>query len=165
MTQRPADSARATPTTRENQTSDDATNLAHAKVDDPWFHLVEKVKKSNGLLGAMLENTRIIEQTEKQLVLGISKKLSFMFDKIKESENLGRIENFVQAIWHKSLKVEIQLIDEAKELKDQLSPKAVADKIKDDVKKSVEKLVEEHPLVRSAKDTFKAQVKTIKERQ
>ncbi len=129
---------------------------------DPWFRFVDEVKKSNGFLGAMLENTHMMEIEADKLTVGVPKKMSFLFDKLKDAENVRRIEQFLETIWNKTYKVEVRLAD-AKSA-DVATPKATLEKSESDKKKSVENAVESHPLVRSAQDVFKTQIKSIKER-
>ncbi|MCM2280782.1 MAG: DNA polymerase III subunit gamma/tau [Bdellovibrionaceae bacterium] len=128
---------------------------------DPWFKFVARVKEANGFLGAMLENTHITESKEDLLVVGVPQKMSFLFDKLKDPENVRRIEQFLESFWNKRCKVEIRLGDAKTEV---VTPKVVAEKKQQEQKQSLEQAVERHPLVRSAQDVFKTQIKSIKER-
>lgn len=131
------------------------------KNSDPWFQFVSRVKGANGFLGAMLENTHIAETNGDDLVVGVPKKMSFLFDKLKDSENVRRIEQFLETFWNKRYKVEVRLADAKTEV---VTPKAAADIKEQEKKQSVEQAIERHPLVRSAQDVFKTQIKSIKER-
>ncbi len=131
------------------------------KTSDPWFQFVARVKGSNGLLGAMLENTHLAETKGDDLVVGVPKKMGFLFDKLKDPENVRRIEQFLETFWGKRHKIEVRLVDSKAEA---VTPKAAADKKEQEKKQSLEQAVEKHPLVRSAQDVFKTQIKSIKER-
>ncbi len=131
-----------------------------ARPNDPWFRFVEKVKNANGLLGAMLENTHLIQTDGSRLVIGMPKKMGFLFDKLNEPENLKRIEAFLESLWNKKYTVEMKLADPSSET---ISPKTAVDQHTQAKKKTLEEQVEKNPLVRSAKTAFKTQVKSIKE--
>ena len=138
-------------------------NLRH----DPWFQFVSQVKKSNAMLGAMLENTFLMTQTESELVLGVPKKVSFLFDKVADKENLKKVETFLETFWNKKYTVTAKLADEkaAKAAEAETpTPKAVIEKVNQAKQKTVENQVETNPLVRSVQDVFKGQIKSIKEK-
>ena len=140
--------------------SAEATDEEAPKSNDPWQLFVYRVRKSNGLLGAMLENTHILEKTESQLVLGVPKRVGFVLDKLRDSENVKRIEQFIETFWEKRLKVEIKLADGQS---DALTPKAKEDQARTARKQSIEAAVDQNPLVRTAKNVFKTQVKAIRD--
>ena len=87
--------------------------------------------------------------------------MSFLFDKIREPDNLKRIEQFLETLWNKKYRVDAKLTDEKAEA---LSPKTIAEKEKNVQKKSIESQIEKNPLVRSAKSALNAQIKSIKEK-
>ena len=133
-------------------------------VDDrSWSHFVERVKKANALLGAMLENTHLIGDIEgPSLIIGVPKKLSFMFDKVNDAGNVKRIEAFIDAFWSEKRTVEVRLADAVANAGP--TPKIIAEERRAVEKKSVESMIESDPLVRRAQSAFNAQIKTIKEK-
>ena len=140
---------------------DESAQVDPARANDPWYKFVERVKKANGLLGAMLENTHMITNDANKLTIGVPKKMSFMFDKIKEPENLKRIETFIETFWEKKLTVDVKIADEASGSK--TSPKSMIEESKEQQKRSVEQAVEQNPLVQQAQNVFKTQIKSIKD--
>lgn len=143
-----------------NESSQDGESLETPKTNDPWQLFVYRVRKSNGLLGAMLENTHILEQSDALLVLGVPKRVGFVLDKLRDSENVKRIEQFIETFWEKRLRVEIKLADGQS---DALTPKAKEEQARTARKQSIEAAVEQNPLVRTAKNVFKTQVKAIRD--
>ncbi len=139
---------------------DEAPKVDPAKANDPWFKFVEKVKKSNSLLGAMLENTHMIGTDGGTLTIGIPRKMSFLFDKVKEPENLKRIEAFLDTLWGKKYAVDVKLADEQVE---KATPKTMAEEHKAEQKRSLQQAVEQNPLVKTAQNVFKTQIKSIKD--
>jgi DNA polymerase-3 subunit gamma/tau len=131
-----------------------------ARAKDPWYRFVDQVKKSNSLLGAMLENTHMVANEGASLVIGVPKKMSFMFDKVKEPDNVRRIEAFLETLWNKKCAVEVVLADEKVE---KATPKAMAEQQKEAQKKSLHDAIEQNPLVQTAQNVFKTQIKSIKD--
>lgn len=155
-------SASSTPKPATSSASDDveSTPVDPARANDPWFRFVDRVKKANSLLGAMLENTHLIETQDQKLFIGVPKKMSFMIDKVKDPENVKRIETFIETFWNKKYSVEVLLADEKVE---KATPKTMADQQKQAQKRSVEHAVEQNPLVQTAQNVFKTQIKSIKD--
>jgi DNA polymerase-3 subunit gamma/tau len=140
--------------------NDDDDRDAPPKSSDPWLTFVYRVRKANGLLGAMLENTHVIENSADRLVLGVPKKVGFVIDKLRDPENVKRIEQFVETFWEKHLKVEVKLDDGTQ---DSMTPRAREERTRVEKTQSIEAAVEKNPLVRTAKNVFKTQVKTIRD--
>ena len=156
----PATTKSANQVSNEEQEQSRVLNAARAA--DPWFRFVEGVKKSNSLLGAMLENTHLIENEGTSLKIGVPKKMSFLFDKVRETENVKRIETFLETFWGKQYNVQVFLADEKVE-KATATPKAVHEQANIASKKSVEQTVEQNSLVQAAQNVFKTQIKSIKD--
>lgn len=108
----------------------------------------------------MLENTHMIGTEGSTLTIGIPRKMSFLFDKVKEPENLKRIESFLDSLWGKKYTVDVKLADE-QALK--ATPKAMAEDMKAEQKRSVQSAVEQNSLVKTAQNVFKTQIKSIKD--
>lgn len=156
----PTAAAPAHAASRPGPDYDDTPKVDPARASDPWFQFVSNVKKSNSLLGAMLENTHLISNEGTKLTIGVPKKMSFMFDKVKDIENVKRIESFLETFWNKKYQVDVKLADEGAQ---KATPKAMADERKAEVKRLSETAVEQDPLVQAAQNAFKAQIKSIKE--
>lgn len=128
--------------------------------DDPWHQFVHRVKKSNGLLGALLENTHIVEQSAEHLIVGVPKKVSIIFDKISDPENVKRVENFIETLWSQRLKVSVRMAEASGPAQ---TPKDKQSASKAERAKTIEQAIEQNPIVRNAKNVFKTQVKGIRD--
>jgi DNA polymerase-3 subunit gamma/tau len=140
---------------------DSAPVVDPARANDPWFKFVDSVKHSNSLLGAMLENTHFIGEENGKVTIGIPRKMSFLFDKVKETDNIRRIETFIATFWNRKVEVDVKLADPL--VAEKVTPKAAADERKKEQKKSIEQAVERDPLVQTAQNVFKTQIKSIKD--
>lgn len=123
--------------------------------------LVEKIKEVNGLIGAQLENCFVLEQTATELKLGVPTKLKFLFDKISQPDFKKKLMNYMMTFWGSGLQVNIQLAD-PQETKTH-TPKALDQKIEANKQENIRQQVENHPLVQSTRNVFKAEIKSIKE--
>jgi DNA polymerase-3 subunit gamma/tau len=128
--------------------------------DDPWHQFVHRVKKSNGLLGALLENTHVVEQSAEHLIVGVPKKVSIIFDKISDPENVKRVENFIETLWSQRLKVSVRMAEASGPAQ---TPKDKQSASKAERAKTIEQAIEQNPIVRNAKNVFKTQVKGIRD--
>jgi DNA polymerase-3 subunit gamma/tau len=155
-----ADAKASESTPRSANTEEPVAKKDPAKANDPWSLFVDQVSKTNTLLGAMLENTHMISNDGAKLLIGLPKKMSFMFDKIKDPENIKRVETFIETFWSKRLQVEVKIADEKAEAP---SPKVAAEEKKATHQRSVETAVEQNALVQQAQNVFKTQIKSIQD--
>ncbi len=127
----------------------------------PWYDLVQQVKKSNGFLGALLENASVKEITSTQLVLEVGPKLQFLRDQLREADNKARIESFVKTLWQKDLELKVDIHSEdgptSPSLKKSLRDQELVQK------KSAEQAADRHPLVQELKKNLNARIVSIKE--
>lgn len=131
-------------------------------VQQQFRSLVEKIKDVNGLVGAQLENCFVIRLENKNLVLGVSQKHRFLFDKLNQPDFKKKVVNYVTSFWGPGYTLEIQL-GEAGSKPEAMSPKVLSAKMEEDRQSALRKEVESHPLVQSAQSVFKTEIKSIKE--
>ncbi|NCN40127.1 DNA polymerase III subunit gamma/tau, partial [bacterium] len=128
---------------------------------DHWRDFVEKVKGVNGLVGAQLENCYLVKQDGKKLILAVPTKLKFIFDKISAPEFQKKLSNYLTTFWGPGYEVEIQLGD--LDSSEAPTPKTLTAKIQEQQEAEEKLVIENHPLVRSAKGVFNAEIKGIKD--
>ena len=129
-------------------------------VGKTWEEFVHAVKQANGFLGALLEHTSIFEQDEKIIHLGLPEKMSFLMDKLKESKNRKRIENFLKNFWFDERKIEFSILDK-NHIHESLSPKAMAQNTKMEKEKKEINSVDSHPLVEATEEIFRNHIKRV----
>lgn len=129
--------------------------------EEEWSSLVEKVKGVNGLIGAQLENCYLKKQEGKKLILAVPSKLQFIYDKVNQPEFKKKLSNYLTTFWGPGHEVEIQLgdLDSAAAP----TPKTLSVQKQSQEEAKEKELIENHPLVKSAKGLFKAEVKAIKD--
>lgn len=127
---------------------------------DPWIQFVEDVKETNGFLGAMLENTFIVSQNEKTLELGVADKMEFLLEKLEDTENRKRIQNFIKTFWGKDLEI---VVAKNKKKENVLSPKQQKQKLDEERTQELRKKIEEDPLVKKTQALFNTTISSIRE--
>ena len=130
---------------------------------DIWTDFVEKVKATNGLLGALLENTHLVEKTESEIKLGVSQKMGFLSDKLKEEANVSRVKTFLKTFWNQDLNVVFELSTDDSQKKT-LTPKESKEEVILKKKMTDKEQIEGHPLVQSTQKQFKSEIVSIKEK-
>lgn len=125
-----------------------------------YKELVEKIKDVNGLIGAQLENCFAVRLEHKMLTLGVAPKHKFLFDKINQPDFKKKVGNYLNSFWGPGYSMNIVMSGDDSA---QPSPKALSEKIEQDKMQALREAVESHPLVKSAKDVLKAEIKSIKE--
>lgn len=139
---------------------EDLTALVKEPPKDEWGRFVEFVRSTNGLLAALLEHTFIVEKTAEKLSLGMPEKMSFLLDKLKDPQNLQRLQNFVEAHWKQKPVIDIALM---KTNAAPMTPKEKVNRMESDKKAQDRKAVEEHPMIKQTQSLFKAEITAIKE--
>jgi len=131
------------------------------KQPDHWREFVEKVKNINGLVGAQLENCYLKKQEGKKLILAVPSKLKFIFEKISHPDFQKKLSNYLNTFWGPGYEFEIQLGD--LDSSEAPTPKTLT-AISNEKQAAEEKeQIENHPLVKSAKGIFNAEIKAIKD--
>lgn len=71
--------------------------------EELWHNLIEQLKSENASLAAILKDSHLLESSEKEIKLAV--KFKFHQDKICDSKNLPLVENLLEKISGKKLKV------------------------------------------------------------
>ncbi len=129
-------------------------------VGETWGEFVRAVKQANGFLGALLEHTSLINKDENFIYLGLTEKMSFLMEKLNESKNIKRTENFLKTFWADERKIKFCVL-EKNHIHENLSPKAIAQKTKKEKETKEIDHVESHPLVTAAEEIFKDHIKRV----
>lgn len=123
---------------------------------EKWFEFVQKVKKSDSLLGAKLEPLNFVKIENSQIELSVPSKMSFLRDQLAEKETQARIHNFLTQLWGPSHQLVFT------NLKDAGSAGSAVKMGQDKAKQKEDELLEkaaQHPKVTSFNRIFQGQVK------
>lgn len=134
---------------------------AELPLKERWHHLVDRIKKVNGLMGAQLENIFIKEIKEDLIVLGIPPKAKFLIERLQQNPFQDRLKSYISTFWGKHYNLSVENIDDQKS--EQVTPRAINEqKLKDKNQKEYN-MVQEHPMIKVTNQLFKTQIQSIKE--
>lgn len=126
-----------------------------------WSELVEKIKGVNGLIGAQLENCYLKSLDGKKITLAVPEKLKFIYDKINQPDFKKKLGNYLTTFWGPGYLIDIQLA--SLDSSAAPTPKTMAGQKKNEAEAKEREMIENHPMVKSAQELFKAEIKSIKE--
>ncbi len=134
-----------------------AVELPEESTGNDWFDLVRRIKKSNPLLGAILEQTILMERTAQHIKIGLHPSVAFLSEKLKQEENLTRLKQFMETFWNENLEVQVTVSQ------DEGGSTARAHQVNanETAASKLEAAVKDHPAVKSVQNIFKTQIKSI----
>ena len=128
-----------------------------------WLDLVDKIKKVNGVVAAKVEHMHVLKLTSDTLELGIPEQYKFLTAQVNDAAFKKKMANYVTTFWGVNLAVTFKEI--AAQKSDTKSANQLTQKKTADDKQKLQDEVENHPLVKSAKNIFSTQITSIKESQ
>jgi DNA polymerase III subunit gamma/tau len=129
--------------------------------DENWEELVKKIKAVNSVIGAQLENCFLHEIKDRRLVLGVAPKMKFLVEKLTTPDFKKKVLNYVTTFWGVGYEIDVLTVEPA--AKGQMTPKEQHGKQEQVDRARERQLVEEHPLIKSTRELFKSEIRTIKE--
>lgn len=132
---------------------------ASKSLEENWCAVVQALKIPDPLMAAQLENTHLLALEDGQILLGLSQNLQFLYDQIASKEFTAKLAGHLKTVWKKELEVKVQLGIQAPSL----SPKEAAEAKKEEERKKTWQTVENHPLVKAAKENLNVRIEAIKE--
>ena len=130
--------------------------------EERWLALTQKIKNSEGLFGAKIENLLLLGVSDqKEITLGIPPKLQFLKDLMNDKNVLIKLQSYVDQYWGTGYAIQVQ--QNVESTQSGLSAQGMAQQKEELRQNEIKKQVSEHPLVLSAQSVFKGQIKNIKE--
>ncbi len=127
---------------------------------EQWNELVTKIETLNPVVAAKLKHSYLIDKTNDIITVGISPKMKFLTEQVKDKEFVGKIQNYVATLWGKRYNFEFQ---EMAEKKNNMTP----NKLKLHKEKTAEielrNKIENHPIIKKVHDVFKTEIVSIKD--
>jgi DNA polymerase-3 subunit gamma/tau len=128
---------------------------------DNWGVLVEFTRANHALLGAKLEHVAVLSVDNVVLRLGVKPAQEFLVNQLKESRTLHPLQELATRFYGRPMEIQFEVLRKA--TPDSLSPKAVEEKKVADRTLEIKTEVENHPLVKKAKELFESSIIDIKE--
>ena len=122
-----------------------------------WMDLVKRIKEVNPIMGAKLENTYIILEDEKSMVVGIPEKMSFLYNGMKTEEFQKELQGHISKFHGSSPSIRIVSERDAK-MKDTSSLQTLREVEATEEKQKATALYQQashHPAIQSMQSLFK----------
>lgn len=120
---------------------------------------MQRIQQVNGLAGSQLEHCFLAQMDNKNLHIGISPKMKFIYEKVISPEFQTQLLNYINTFWGPGHSLTVEMT----EAQTHLSPKRLAEDKEAQRQKSIREKVQQHPLVQSTQKVFKTELKSIKE--
>lgn len=126
---------------------------------DKWFEFVQKLRSSDALFAAKIENLLFLGEKNKVLDLAIPHKMGFLKDQLSDNSIKQKLQGFIESIFGTGYSFQIQAVNDDST---GISAQAIVQnkqKLKED---EIATKVANHPAIKSATSAFKGQIKSIK---
>jgi DNA polymerase-3 subunit gamma/tau len=128
------------------------------KPEERWMAFVERVRSSEALFAAKIENLLFIKEESKILHLGIPSKLAFLKEQMGQAEGRQKMQGLIDSFWGTGYSFDVQTV---KEVGQSESAQTMTEKKQLVAHEELKKSLNEHPMVKAAQTVFKGQIKTI----
>jgi len=136
------------------------TSAPASSQQEKWNELVTKIKTLNPLAAAKLEHSYLIDISNDIITVGISPKMKFLTEKVKDKEFVEKIQNYVATLWGKRYNFEFQ---EMAEKKNNLTPNKLKLHKEKTAETELRNKIENHPIIKKVHDVFKTEIVSIKD--
>lgn len=126
-----------------------------------WAELVAKINGVNSIIGAQLENCFLHQLEGQALVLGVSPKMKFLFEKINDPAFKRKVLNYVTTFWGPGYTLEVVAVEP--ENTTQQTPKVLKEIHQRQKADELRLQIQEHPLVKATQSVFQTEIRSIKE--
>ncbi len=131
-------------------------NLTDPK--DRWMDFVESIREKDAMFAAKIENLIFSKIENSVIYVGVSPKLMFLKDQMKDAEIRKKLKAFIDSYWGPGYSLEVLL---GKETVDGQSAQAHAQQKKSDENDEMRTLTAAHPKVKAAQEVFKSKIKSV----
>ncbi len=134
----------------------DKKNLSDPK--ERWLDFVETVREKEALFAAKIENLIFSKVENSVIYVGVSPKLMFLKDQMKDSEIRKKLKAFIDSYWGPGYSLEVLL---GNETMNGQSAQAFALQKKEDEHDEIKTMTASHPKVKAAQEIFKTTIKSV----
>ena len=126
--------------------------------NERWMDFVENIREKDALFAAKIENLIFSKIENLVIYVGVSPKLMFLKDQMKDSEIRKKLKAYIDSYWGPGYSLEVLL---GKETVDGQSAQAFAQQKKFDENDEMKTLTATHPKVKAAQEIFKTKIKSV----
>lgn len=127
-----------------------------------WLDFVQAVKKMDPIFSAKIEKLLFTGLKGQLIELAVPKGLDFLKDQLADTNTRKKIQSFIDQIWGPGYTLEIRVGKDVGSGAGK-SAQELARQKELDRQQVLAKKIAEHPMVKAATETFKGQIKSIKD--
>ncbi|QDK39389.1 DNA polymerase III subunit gamma/tau [Bdellovibrio sp. NC01] len=126
---------------------------------EKWVHFVELLRQDDALFAAKIENLLFVKEEGKLVSLGVPPKLVFLKEQMADTQVRKKLQGFIDSYWGAGYSFEVLMKgDHTGESAQALQQKKVQ-MAEDEIRTKIT----ENPMVKTAQEVFKGQIKSIVE--
>lgn len=148
------------PNQNEKPTTEAAPKIATGTTSsEKWVHFVDLIRQDDALFAAKVENLLFAKEEGKLLSLGVPAKLIFLKDQMATPQVRKKLQGFIDSYWGAGYSFEVLMS------RDQVgeSANSLVQKKHQQAEEDLRNKIAENPMVKTAQDVFKGQIKSIVE--
>lgn len=124
-----------------------------------WEKFIQTIKKHNVSMGAKLEHAALISIDKGKASIQLNSTHKFLYEQMNQDKFIKELGSLFQSVWGLELEPIISLADKPSEL----SPKERLENLNKHKIDNLKVEVENHPMVKKLKDTFKGKIQSIED--
>ena len=126
--------------------------------NERWMDFVENIREKDAMFAAKIENLIFSRIESNVIYVGVSPKLMFLKDQMKDAEIRKKLKAFIDSYWGPGYSLEVLM---GKEPVGGQSAQALAQQKKSDENDEMKSLTAAHPKVKAAQEVFKSTIKSV----
>lgn len=126
---------------------------------EKWLHFVARIKSSEPLFGAKIENLIFNSESSKKIQLGVTKSNSFLKDLLSDADNKKKMQGFVDSFWGAGYSFMVSTIQDNQGESAQSMAQKKALQNEDEIQKQLA----QEPKIQVAQRIFKGSIKSVSE--
>lgn len=128
-------------------------------LQDNWEKFIQTIKKHNVSMSAKLEHAALISIDNGKALIQLNSTHKFLYEQMNQDKFIKELKSLFQSVWGLELEPIISLAEKPSEL----SPKERLENLNKHKIDNLKVEVENHPMVKKIKDTFKGNIQSIED--
>ncbi|MBK9324428.1 MAG: DNA polymerase III subunit gamma/tau [Bdellovibrionaceae bacterium] len=127
---------------------------------EKWLAFVDKIRQQEAFFAAKIENLLFLKEEGAALLLGVSPKMAFLKDQMNDPNIRAKLQGFIDSFWGPGYSFQVL---GGKESLEGESAQSLMQKKHQRAEEELRRQIEENPMVKTAQQVFKSQIKAVTE--
>lgn len=129
---------------------------------EKWLQFVERIRQSEALFAAKVENLLFHREEKGKIFLEIPARLAFLKEQMADHQNRTKFQNYLSQHWGPQMTFEVQIAKETSPGAE--SAQSMNLKKQQRVDEQLKENLADHPMIKAAQSVFKGQLKPTREK-